>query len=92
MERMGLLTAISVKKGNLIISELEGRHFALTNCTEKNTSYVLLPASAELERQMASLVEQEVQVTALPVPGMTQYMSGPVLRVLSISKDSQGGG
>jgi hypothetical protein len=88
MERMGLLTSTSVVKGSLTISELEGTHFELNNCTSSNETYVLVPVSEEIRSQLAKLAGQNVQVTGFLVQGVSQYMSGPVLRVLTVAVSS----
>ena len=88
MERMGLVTSTSVVEGIVKISELEGRHFELINCAGGNTSYVLVPVSSEVSNQLEALADQNAQITGLLEQGVSQYMTGPVLKVIRAVKTS----
>jgi len=84
LERNGLLTATSVINGTLRISEVEGTHFELRDTDTAVPVYVLIPGSADIKRQMEDLEDWKVRVTVIREGDASIYMTGPVLRVLTI--------
>lgn len=84
MERMGLLTVTSVINGTLRISEIEETHFELVDTDTDVTTYVLVPGSADLKRQLEDLEDWKVRITAVREGEASIFMRGPVLRVLDV--------
>ncbi|MGI6129867.1 MAG: S-layer homology domain-containing protein, partial [bacterium] len=78
MERMGLISANTSLKGVVGISEIEGRHFELS---EGKNTYVLVPKGEAIAAQLEAFVGKETEVTGELQQGVSSYMRGPVLEV-----------
>ncbi|NLW16775.1 MAG: hypothetical protein GX033_03860, partial [Firmicutes bacterium] len=89
LDRLGLLTAITVEKGTLQMGE-DGQNYQLVNCAGTDTGYRLRAVSEEVKQQLEELVGQSVRITGLRVQNSSQNQSTPQLRVLSVTKSADG--
>lgn len=60
MEQLSLVTAPVTASGTITVSEIEGRHFELTGCSDSAVErYVLLPVSEHLRRLLEAAAGKE---------------------------------
>jgi hypothetical protein len=88
MERLGLVSTLKDMGGVLRVSDVEGRHFELDTLVEGSpVTYVLIPdggMDGVIATRLEGQVGKHVDVRGVLEDGVSIFMSGPVLRVLTV--------
>lgn len=91
MERRGLISRLTSYRGQIAISDTEGRHYVI-KCPTGQIQYTLIPDNEDIRQLLDSEAGKEAQVTGLLLDGVSLYMQGPVLRVLAIGDEPKAPG